>query len=137
MEHQRGISVREFSESDNRLPFILDLRVACEVVFDIMLSAYTEALKAYLRRSQLKSKLTKTTRLSLKGWHDAQKAVESAQEEFRRGEGLRLRGELDNADMAVKAGVTKLQRRYVVGYSTECMHLTLHQHGSSPITVWW
>jgi len=51
---RRGLEVPNFASMKTSLPFILQLRCACEIIFDVMLSAYIAGLKAYYNRSQEK-----------------------------------------------------------------------------------
>ncbi|KAF8223297.1 hypothetical protein L208DRAFT_548631 [Tricholoma matsutake] len=49
------------------LPFVLQLRCACEIIFDVMLSAYIAGLTAYYDRSEDKGKKQGSKRPSLDG----------------------------------------------------------------------
>ena len=92
------------------LPFILQLRCACEIIFDLMLSAYIAGLKAYYNRSQEKGKKQGST--SLDGWDRALQSAECALAAFREAEGQREGGDLNFADATVDRALLALQDRY-------------------------
>ena len=107
-----GLHLGDFTETETSLPFILQLRRACETVFDTMLCAYISGLKAYHTVSEAKGKKTGSKRLSLDGWDDALKSAESALRIFRAAEVLRQNGDLDSADNNVQEALDALQERY-------------------------
>ncbi|KIL63109.1 hypothetical protein M378DRAFT_80181 [Amanita muscaria Koide BX008] len=107
------------------LPFILQLRCACETIFDIMLSAYIAGLKAYYQGLK---------RPSLDGWDRALQSADRALGGFREAEVQRKDGDLDSADATVDQALLALQERYKF-YShlqSDQSFLTPSQYRSSP-----
>jgi hypothetical protein len=93
------------------LPFILQLRCACEIVFDIMLSAYIAGLKAYhVRWGQMGRK--QASKSHLDGWDLALQVAGHALATFREAEVQREHGDLDSADANVHQALFALQQRY-------------------------
>ena len=94
------------------LPFILQLRCACETIFDIMLSAYIAGLKAYYVRSEEKGRKQGLKRPSPDGWDRALQSADRALAAFREAEVQRKDGDLDSADATVDQALLALQERY-------------------------
>ena len=107
------------------LPFILQLRCACEVIFDVMLSAYITGLKAYYSRSQEQGKKQGSKRPSLDGWDRALQSAERALAAFREAEGQREGGDLDSADATVDQALLALQERYQFSLSARLINHSL------------
>ena len=104
------------------LPFILQLRCACEVIFDVMLNSYIAGLKAYYNRSQEMGKKQGLKRPSLDGWDRALQLAERALVAFREAEGQREGGDLDSADATVDRALSALRERYTCKfYSSACL----------------
>ncbi|KAF8224600.1 hypothetical protein L208DRAFT_1310410, partial [Tricholoma matsutake] len=106
---RRGLEILNFASMKTSLPFILQLRCACEVIFDVMLSAYITGLKAYYSRSEEQGKKQGSKRPSLDGWERALQSAERALAAFREAEGQREGGDLDSADATVDQALLALQ----------------------------
>jgi hypothetical protein len=65
-------------------PFIRSLRLVSEIIFDVLLVAYSSSLTAYRNRSMAKTAETGKPRKSLVGWKGA---IEEAADVQRRGKG--------------------------------------------------
>ncbi|KAF8346122.1 hypothetical protein F5887DRAFT_1184819 [Amanita rubescens] len=102
---RRGLIVSDYSYMESSLPFILQLRCACETIFDMMLSAYIAGLKAE------KGKEHGSTQdpTSLDGWDLALRSADRALAAFRAADVQRERGDLDLADATVDQGLHALQ----------------------------
>ena len=94
------------------LPFILQLRCACETIFDMMLSAYIAGLKANYVQSEEKGKRQGSKRPNLDGWDRALQSADRALAAFRQAEVQRKDGDLDSADATVDQALLALQGRY-------------------------
>ncbi|KIL56852.1 hypothetical protein M378DRAFT_16720 [Amanita muscaria Koide BX008] len=100
------------------LPFILQLRCACETIFDIMLSAYIAGLKAYYQseayyvQSEAKARELGLKRPSSDGWDRALQSADRALAGFREAEVQRKDDDLDSADATVEQALLALQERY-------------------------
>jgi hypothetical protein len=93
------------------LPFILQLRCACETIFDVMLSAYIAGLKASYIQSEEKGKRQGSERPNLDGWVLALQSADRALAAFRQAEVQRKDGNLDSADATVDQALLALQER--------------------------
>ena len=102
----------DYSSMTTTLPFILQLRCACETIFDIMLSAYIAGLKAYYVRSEEKGRKQGSKRPSLDGWDRALQSADRALAAFREAEVQRKDGDLDSADATIDRALLALQERY-------------------------
>jgi hypothetical protein len=109
---QRGLKVFDYTSMTSTLPFILQLRCACEIIFDIMLNAYIAGLKAYYVRSEEKERKQGLKGPSLDGWDLALQSADRALAAFREAEVQRKDGDLDLADATVDQALLALQERY-------------------------
>jgi hypothetical protein len=109
---RRGLKVNDYLSMSTTLPFILQLRCACETVFDVMLSAHIEGLKAYYVRSEEKGKKEGSERPSLDGWVQALQSANRALVVFREAEVQRKDGDLDSADATADQALLALHERY-------------------------
>ena len=109
---RRGLQVPDFTIMETSLPFIIQLRLVCETIFDVMLSAYIAGLKAYYNRSKDKGEKQGSMRPSLYGWDEALQSAELAQTKFREAEHHRKDGDIDSADGTVDRALLALQTRY-------------------------
>lgn len=108
-EHlRRGLKIDDYSRMETTLPFILQLRCACEAVFDVMLSAYIEGLKANYVRSEERGKKG-LTRPTLDGGDKALQSAGRAFAAFREAEVQRKDGDLDSADATADQALLALQ----------------------------
>ncbi|KAM6492144.1 hypothetical protein JOM56_011868 [Amanita muscaria] len=105
----RGLKVPDYSFMRTTLPFILQLRCACETIFDIMLSAYIAGLKAYYIRSEENGRKQGSKRPSLDGWDRALQSADRALAGFREAAVQRKDGDLDSADATVDQALLALQ----------------------------
>ena len=109
----RGLKVPDCWCMTTTLPFILQLRCACEIIFDIVLSAYISGLKAdYVQSEERRKQGLK--RPSLDGW-DQDQTLQSANyalAAFRKAEVQRMEGDLDSADATADQALLALQERY-------------------------
>ena len=112
MHLQRGLKVPDFTSMMTSLPFILQLRCACETIFDMILSAYIAGLKAYYNQSEERGKKHGTKQPSLDGWDQALQWAEHALATFREAECQCKGGDLDSADASVDQALLALQERY-------------------------
>ncbi|KAF9030342.1 hypothetical protein BDZ89DRAFT_949763 [Hymenopellis radicata] len=106
---RHGLNVPDYSFMETTLPFILQLRCACETVFDIMLSAYIEGLKAYHVHSEEWGRKHGSKRPSLDGWDRALQSADRALAAFREAEVQRKDGDLDAADATTDQALLALQ----------------------------
>jgi hypothetical protein len=112
-EHLRkGLMVPNYSSMMTALPFILQLRCACETIFDVMLSAYIAGLNAHYVRSKEMGRKEGSKRPSLDGWDTALQSAGCALAAFREAEVQREHGDLDSADATVDQGLLALHKRY-------------------------
>jgi len=110
-EHlKRGLLLLDFKKTETPLPFILDLRRACETVFDIMLCAYISGLQAYHDRSKGRGEKEGSKRLSFDKWDEAIKSAQEALTTFREAEVHRHNGDIDSADRRVQEALCALQK---------------------------
>jgi hypothetical protein len=109
---RRGLKVPDYSSMSTALPFILQLRCACETIFDVMLSAYIAGLKAYYTQSEERGRKQGSKRPSLDGWDRARQSADRALAAFRKAEVQRRDGDLDSADVAADQALLALQERY-------------------------
>lgn len=79
-------------------PFIRSLRLVTEIIFDVLLMAYSSSLIAYKDRSQAKTAQSGKPRESLGGWEKAIQYVNLAQQMFRDGERKRKDGRIVEAN---------------------------------------
>ncbi|EDR01183.1 uncharacterized protein LACBIDRAFT_333536 [Laccaria bicolor S238N-H82] len=122
---RRGLKVPNYSYMKTTLPFILQLRCACETIFDMMLSAYIAGLKA--------EEKGKRQGPNLDGWDRALQLADRALAAFRQAEVQRKDGDLDSSDATVDQALLALQERYKF-YShlqSDQSFLTLSQYRSS------
>ncbi|KAF8233174.1 hypothetical protein L208DRAFT_1268124, partial [Tricholoma matsutake] len=106
---RRGLKVPDFTAMKTSLPFILQLRCAWGIIFDVMLSAYIAGLTAYYDRSEDKGKNQGSKRPSLHGWDRALQSAKRALAAFREAEDQREGGDLDSADTIVDEALLALQ----------------------------
>ncbi|KAM6489096.1 hypothetical protein JOM56_015508 [Amanita muscaria] len=106
---QRGLKVPDYSFMATTLPFILQLRCACETIFDIMLSAYIAGLKAYYIQSEENGRKQGSKIPSLDGWDRALQSADRALAGFREAAVQRKDGDLDSADATVDQALLALQ----------------------------
>ncbi|KIL56849.1 hypothetical protein M378DRAFT_88746, partial [Amanita muscaria Koide BX008] len=109
---RRGLKVPDYSSMPTALPFILQLRCACETIFDIMLSAYIAGLKAYYIQSEENGRKQGSKIPSLDGWDRALQSADRALAGFREAAVQRKDGDLDSADATVDQALLALQERY-------------------------
>ena len=129
---RRGLKVPDYSSMMTTLPFILQLRCACETIFDIMLSAYIACLKAYHVRSEEKGRKQGSNRPSLDGWDRALQSADRALAAFREAEVQRKDGDLDYADAIADEALLVLQERYKFSHlQSDQSFLTPSQYRSS------
>lgn len=114
-----GMKVPNFSSAQSSLPFILELRPICEVIFDIMLRAYVAGLTVNLNKCDEQGKKD-SRRQSFDAWDLALQSAERALAGFREGECQRQAGEFDLADATVEKALQALQERYKF---SSCAHL--------------
>ncbi|KIL56851.1 hypothetical protein M378DRAFT_172333 [Amanita muscaria Koide BX008] len=112
---RHGLKVPDYSSMPTALPFILQLRCACETIFDIMLSAYIAGLKAYYQseayyvQSEAKARELGLKRPSSDGWDRALQSADRALAGFREAEVQRKDDDLDSADATVEQALLALQ----------------------------
>jgi hypothetical protein len=101
------------------LPFIIQLRCACEIIFDIMLSAYIAGMKAvqleevvWMKKLELEERPTTTSLID--GLDQALQCADRALAAFREAEVQRKNGDLDSADATTDQALLALQERYEV-----------------------
>jgi hypothetical protein len=109
---QRGLKVPNYSFMTTTLPFILQLRCACETIFDMMLNAYIASLKVNYVRLEEKGRKQGLKTPSLDGWDQALQSANRALAGFREAEVQRKDGDLDSADATVDQALLVLQERY-------------------------
>jgi len=107
---RRGLRLPDFTTTPTPLPFILDLRLACETVFDTMLCAYISGLTAYHGRSKVRGEKQGSKRPSFDKWDEALKSAQDALMICRTAESQRRNGDLDSADASVQEGICALQK---------------------------
>src|ERR1700722_3976840 len=78
------------------LPFLRALRLVSEIIFDVLLVAYSSSLTAYRNRSMAKAAETGKLRNRLGGWERAIDNANIAQHMFRDGEEKRKAGHIRN-----------------------------------------
>ena len=82
-------------------PFIHSLRLVTEIIFDVLLMAYSSSLIAYKDRSQAKRAQSRKPRESLGGWEEAIQYVNLVQQMFRDGERKHKDGHIVEANTNV------------------------------------
>jgi hypothetical protein len=105
---RRGLHIRDFARTETSLPFILQLRPACETVFDTMLCAYISGLRAY-HTSNVDGE---SQGPNFDEWDQALNSAEKALKIFREAESLRRNGDPGYADTSVQEALCALQERY-------------------------
>jgi len=85
---------------ESSLPFVLQLRCICEIIFDIMLSAYIAGLMAHHNEEHEGSNRRRSLELA-----------EQALTAFREAEDRREAGEIELADATVDQALFVLQER--------------------------
>lgn len=93
-------------------PFIRSLRLVTEIIFDVLLMAYSSSLIAYKDRSQAKTAQSGKPRESLGGWEEAIQYVNLAQQMFRDGEKKRKDGRIVEANTDALEAMRILTLRY-------------------------
>lgn len=93
-------------------PFIRSLRLVTEIIFDVLLMAYSSSLIAYKDRSQAKTAQSGKPRESLGGWEEAIQYVNLAQQMFRDGERKRKDGRIVEANTDALEAMRILTLRY-------------------------
>ena len=99
---QHGLKLPDFVNAESSLPFILQLRPLCEIIFDMLLVAYIAGLTAYYDQCKETEGENRTRSL---------RPAEQALAVFREAEAQREAGELDLADGTVDRGLLALQER--------------------------
>ena len=79
-------------------PFIRSLRLVSEIIFDVLLVAYSSSLTAYRNKSISKAVETEKPRKSLGSWDAAIDEANIAQQMFRDGEKKRSAGHIQEAN---------------------------------------
>jgi hypothetical protein len=120
---QCGLKVPNYQDSFmpvTSLPFITQLRCACEIIFDIMLSAYIAGLKAlqleevvWMKKHEGWKRPT-TVSVDGLGLDQALQSADRALAAFREAEVQRKDGDLDSADANADQALLVLQKRYEV-----------------------
>jgi hypothetical protein len=108
---RRGLKVPDYSSMNTTLPFILQLRCACETIFDMMLSAYIAGLKASYVQLEEKGERQGLERPNLGGWDWALRSADHALAAFRQAEVQCKDGDFDSADATVDQALLALQER--------------------------
>ena len=85
---------------ESSLPFILRLRIVCEIIFDMLLTAYIAGLSAYYSKGDEKKDKARSLQ-----------PAEQALVALREAEAQREAGEFDLADATVDRGLLALQER--------------------------
>lgn len=106
-----GLELPDLRRLSTTLPFIIELRRICEVVFDVMLSAYIVGLKAHYKQSEEKEKRQGSKRPRFNRPDRALQSAEDALEAFRTAEGQCKDGDLDGADETAKVALLSLRER--------------------------
>jgi len=86
--------------AESSLPFILRLRIICEIIFDMFLSTYISGLTTYYDKCEEKEDIARSLQLA-----------EQALATFREAEALRVGRKFDLADATVERGLLALQER--------------------------
>lgn len=103
---QEGLYIPDYSHRPTALPFMLQLRTACEVVFDVMLRGYIEGLRA----NSLDS--VKWKRPNPNEWDQSLQSANLALEQFRKADVHRQNGDFDSADATADEALAELHKRY-------------------------
>ena len=93
-------------------PFIRSLRQVSEIIFDVLLVAYSSSLTAYRSRSISEAAATGKPRKSLGGWEEAFDEANIAQQMFRGGENEREAGHIQEANAHSLEAMRRLTLRY-------------------------
>jgi len=93
-------------------PFIHALRPICEIIFDLLLSAYVSSLKAYHNRAVIKNTRAGQLRKSLDKWEVAMSSATIALDKFRDAETKRQARLTDEANSIVQEAMAALMCRY-------------------------
>lgn len=112
-QHQRGLPVLEVTTDGSNLPFIQQMRIISEAIFDTFLNAYIASLKAHFNELKETKKTQCSMGLSLDGWGQVCQNAERALEAFRKGEDQRKSGDVDAANSSISEGLFALTERYV------------------------
>ena len=109
-EFRRGLQLSDFTLT-GPARFIAELRQICEVIFDLLMSAFVSSLTAFQQRSERKGKKDQKPRKSLGKLEDALKHAKDALEKFRDAEG-KCKGQLiDDANAAAEEAMKALKQR--------------------------
>ena len=126
LEIRRGLKLPDFTAMRTSLPFILQLRCACEIIFDVLLSAYIACLKAYYDRSEQKAKKQGSKRRNVDGWDRALQSAKCALAATKKAVDQREGGDLDSADAVVDEALLALRERYTFYYSFARLSVISH-----------
>ena len=97
---QHGLELPNFTTMESSLPYILQLRCICEVIFDTMLCTYIAGLKACYNRSlEMEKKGWKS--MALDGWDQVLQSAECALAAFREAEGQCRDGVMTSNDYRI------------------------------------
>jgi len=103
MHLQHGLQLPDFLNAESSLPFILQLRPICEIIFDMLLTGYIAGLTAYYNKCEENEDENKARSL---------RPAEQALAVFREAEAHREAGEFDLADATADRALLALQERY-------------------------
>jgi hypothetical protein len=112
---RRGLPIGDFTLTENTKPFIRDLRLICETIFDVMLVSYVNSLNAFRNQSEDRCRTEGKPRNGLLQWQLWDQAITSARDALdkcREAEVDRRADVIDRANVTVDEAFKALEHRY-------------------------
>ena len=106
------LQLPDFTQTGTPRPFLDALRPICEIIFDLMLRAYSSSLEAYHNRSAKNSAKEGKPRPSLDKWERAIGSARQALEMFRDAETKRQVQLINEANAIVQKAMESLKYRH-------------------------
>ena len=106
------LELADLGMNTSALPFLHSLRLVSEIIFDVLLMAYSSSLTAYRNRSMAKTAETGEPGKSLGGWEEAIEKANIARQMFRDGDTKRTAGQIQEANADSLEGMRHLTLRY-------------------------
>lgn len=116
---QSGLDVPDLKKLDTPLPFITQLRCICEVIFDVMQSAYIAGSKAHYKQVEDREAKQSYTRPHFDKCDQTLQSVEDTLRACRMAEARCKAGDIHDVDMTA---LLSLQDRYEICSSAHLVH---------------
>ena len=109
-EFRRGLQLSDFTLT-GPARFIVERRQICEVIFDLLMSAFVSSLMAFQQQSERKGTKDQKPRKSFVKQEEALKHAQDALEKFRSAEDKRKGQLIDDANAAAEEAMKALKQR--------------------------